>query len=227
METNIHNADLRWEYFFGRGELFSVSGFYKKFTNPIEVEPLENAGPNNIRPVNRDEADVYGFEVEFRKNFGFIHDKLTGLSIGTNFTYVRSRIELSEDQQDKYVLVGLEAPKNRELAGQSPYVVNASMTYSNSEIGTEINVSYNMKGKTLVLPGIGDIPDIFEDPFPSLNFKLSQAMGKDKQAKISVSANNLIGDNSELFYNFNDSYAGAYRSYSKGRKFSLGFSYSF
>lgn len=227
VETNIHNADLRWEYFFGRGEMVSVSGFYKKFINPIEVQPLENAGANDIRPVNQDAADVYGFEVEFRKNFGFAHEKLTGLAIGSNFTWVRSRMELSDDQREKYLLVGAEVPAYRAMAGQSSYVVNASLSYSHDEAGTEVALSYNMKGATLSLPGIGDIPDIYEASFHNLDLKFSQGLGKDKQARISLSAKNLLGDNQKHYYEFLDEEAGIYRSYSKGRGITLGLSYAF
>ena len=31
-QTNIDNADLRWEYFFGSGEMISASAFFKNFT---------------------------------------------------------------------------------------------------------------------------------------------------------------------------------------------------
>lgn len=226
VETSIHNADIRWEYFFGRGEIFSLSGFYKKFLNPIEVEPLENGGTNNIKPVNREEADVYGFEVEFRKNFGFITEKLRGLTIGTNFTYVRSRIDLSEDQKEKYELVGAEVPNSRDLMGQSPYVVNASLGYSNIGSGSEVTLTYNMKGKTLALVGVGALPDIYEDPFHNLDFKFSQQLGKDKRGKISLAAKNLLGDNNKLYYEFLGEEAGIYRGYSVGREISLGFSYT-
>ena len=226
VETNIHNADVRWEYFFGRGEMVSVSGFYKKFFNPIEIEPLQNAGAYNLTAVNRDQADLYGIELEFKKNLSFIHDKLTNLAIGANFTYVQSKINLSEDQQEKYTLVGLEAPNSRTLLGQSPYTVNASIGYSNVEIGTEFNVSYNVKGKTLAIVGIGDIPDVYEQMFHNLDVKFSQAFGKTDQAKISLSARNLLAQRSQLNYEYLDEMAGTFRSFSVGTSFALGFSYN-
>ncbi|MEZ5003394.1 MAG: TonB-dependent receptor [Chitinophagales bacterium] len=226
VETNIHNADLRWEFFFGRGEMVSVSGFYKKFINPIEIEPLENAGADNLTPVNREQADLYGVEVEFKKTLSFIHEKLSNLAIGGNFTYVQSKIDLSEDQKEKYELVGADAPNSRGLLGQSPYTVNASIGYSNVEIGTEVNLVYNVKGKTLAVVGIGDIPDIYESSFHHLDVKFSQSFGKSDQAKISVSAKNLLGQSSRLNYEFLDEVAGTFRSYSVGRSFSLGFAYT-
>lgn len=226
IETNIHNADLRWEYFFGRGELISLSGFYKKFNNPIEIEPLANSGIDDIQPVNRSEADVYGFEVEFRKNFGFIHEALRALSVNANYTFVKSKVDLSEDQKDKYEIVGAEAPASRDLMGQSPYTVNAGITYNNIGSGTQVNLSYNVKGKTLALVGVGSLPDVFEDPFHNLDFKFTQQLGKKSRGKISLTAKNLLGDNHEELHEFLEETAGVYRSYSKGRSIKLGFSYT-
>ena len=36
-QTDIQNIDIRWEVFGEGGEMFSVSGFYKSFKNPIEI----------------------------------------------------------------------------------------------------------------------------------------------------------------------------------------------
>lgn len=227
VETSIHNADLRWEYFFGRGETVSLSGFYKNFKNPIEVQPTRTGGADELNAVNRDAANLYGFEFEFRKNFDFIHTKLANLSLGANFTYVKSKIDLSENEQQKYILTQQDVPTSRTMLGQSPYTINTSLGYSNSEIGTQVSLSYNVKGKTLALVGIGGIPDVYEDPFHNLDFKFSQSFGKTKQAKLSFSAKNLIGDRSELNYEFLSEIIGTYRSYSRGRSFSVGFGYSF
>ena len=35
--TNIHNLDFRWEVFPDRGRTVSISAFYKKFVDPIEI----------------------------------------------------------------------------------------------------------------------------------------------------------------------------------------------
>ena len=36
--ATIHNADVRWEWFFGEGQVAAVSGFYKRFIDPIELQ---------------------------------------------------------------------------------------------------------------------------------------------------------------------------------------------
>ena len=39
--TRIHNADLRWEWFFDEGQVVAASLFDKRFTNPIELTILD------------------------------------------------------------------------------------------------------------------------------------------------------------------------------------------
>lgn len=236
-ETNIDNADLRWEYFFNRGEVVSVSAFYKNFTNPIEMVPFE-LSPNNIQPKNIKNAMVYGAELEVKKNFAFINEKLEGLSVGANFTYILSRvntkdIEVDADGTTEYDLRQANARNGetvktfRPMQGQAPYLVNAFINYSNDSIGLEANLSYNVQGKRLAIVGSGIVPDVYEDPFHSLNFKISYAFGKTDNMKLSFSAQNLLGDSFKQFYESYEAKNQIYRSYTNGRSFSLGFNYKF
>jgi len=103
--TQIHNADLRWEYFFNSGweyffnsgEMFSLSGFYKYFIDPIELVS-GRTDSKEIQPQNSEEASVLGGELEFRKNMGFINENLNNFSIGTNFTYVLTALTMTDKE---------------------------------------------------------------------------------------------------------------------------------
>ena len=66
-ETHINNYDLRWEYFYGRGEMISISGFYKTFDGHIELTAFDTA-PDQLTPRNSGNSTVLGVEIEFRKN---------------------------------------------------------------------------------------------------------------------------------------------------------------
>ena len=66
----IDNFDVRWEWFMNPGEIVSVSGFYKDFTNPIE-RVIVNAN-GNVQMKNVASAQLFGMEFEARKNLGFI-----------------------------------------------------------------------------------------------------------------------------------------------------------
>ncbi len=235
-ETKIHNADLRWEYFFKRGEIISVGGFFKHFTNPIELVPFQ-LSPNNIQPKNVNETFVFGAEMEFKKVLTKKESKIK-LDIGTNLTYIHSIVNtkdvvVDENGKTEYDIrlenarEGETVNQYRPMQGQSPYIVNGFVNLSLDSIGLEMNVSYNVQGEKLALVGSGIVPDVYEDPFHSLNFKASYKFGKKDQMKLSFSAKNLMNDNFEQFYKSYKAEKEIYRSYSKGMGFSLGFSYKF
>lgn len=205
-QTTIQNADLRWEYFFGRTELISASTFYKRFINPIEIVSFDLA-PNEVKPINAGVADVYGAEVEFRKAIGFIRENQKHISLvaGVNFTYVLSKIDMNQ----VFINKGTELISEKELRqqnardgetikdfrpmyGQSPYVLNAFVTFKNDSLGLVFNTSYNVQGPRLAVIGVGTLADVYEQPFHSLNMKISKNLGKSKLWNLSLAAQNIL-----------------------------------
>ena len=191
-QTLIHNADLRWESFFGRTELISASAFYKRFINPIEIV-ANVAAPNEFIPVNAGVADIYGAEFEFRKAIGFNREDQAHirLVVGGNFTYVVSRIDMNKVETEVGGVVKTEKEVRqanarvgevigdyRSMYGQSPYIINGFLNFSNDSLALSCNVSYNVQGKKLAVIGVGSLPDVFEQPFHSLNLKISKGLGK-------------------------------------------------
>ena len=205
-QTTIHNADLRFERFFGRTEIISASAFYKRFINPIELVSFDLA-PNEVKPVNAGVADVYGAELEIRKAIGFNAVNKSHLSfiIGSNFTYVVSKINMNKVMINKGTDLVTEKSLREENArdgekisdfrpmyGQSPYVVNAFVTFKNDSLGLTFNASYNVQGKRLAVIGVGRLSDVYEQPFHSLNMKISKEMGKSKSWNTSLAAQNIL-----------------------------------
>ncbi|MCB9032619.1 MAG: TonB-dependent receptor [Chitinophagales bacterium] len=226
VETDINNVDLRLEYFFGKGDIVSITGFYKNFKNPIEVQSFSSAAPNDLTASNRDKANLYGIEFELRKSLDFINPKLSGLQLGANVTYIKSSIDRTADEQYKYTKFNESISHKREMQGQSPYLINAFVSYAHPTSGTELNLSYNVKGKSIAIVSIGDYPYIYEDPFHNLDFKITQKLGKKDQFNLSFKANNLLGDNRNLYYEFLNLGKTNYRTFEEGRTFQLGFSWS-
>ncbi len=226
-QTHVNNLDIRWEKFFLGADLISLSGFYKHFNNPIELVAYE-LDPSSIQPRNVGQGQIFGAEIELKKSLGFISTKISDLSIHTNFTYVYSQIEMSEEEFSARQTIardGEVVSNKRSMQGQSPYIVNAGLNYSNSEMGLEANVSYNVQGKRLAIVG-GTAPDVFESPFHSLNTKLSQRFGKENRFRLSVSANNLLGSTRNKYYENFQATPALYEYLNPGRSFSLGFSYT-
>ena len=239
-QTDIHNFDLRWEYFFGRTELLSASAFYKHFNNPIELVTY-NTAPSNIQPLNTGTARVYGAEVEIRKAVGFTGKDQThlGFLIGANYTYVVSQVDMRESM----MTVGTELKSEKEIReenardgevignfrpmyGQSPYIINAFATFRNDSIGLVCNVSYNVQGKKLAVIGTGRIPDVFEQPFHSLNFKVSKTMGIDEQWQLSLTGKNLLLSTRRKLYESFNATPQIYSNFSPGMTFMASVSYN-
>jgi outer membrane receptor protein involved in Fe transport len=217
-QTLIHNADLRWEHFFGRTEIISASAFYKKFINPIEIV-ANVAAPNEFKPVNAGEADVYGAEFELRKAIGFKSKPHIQFTVGTNFTYIVSRIDMNKVQTEvggvtytekeirqANARVGEVVGDYRPMYGQSPYIVNAYINYRNDSLRLMFNLTYNVQGKKLAVIGVGSLPDVYEQPFHSLNLKVSKKFGKvhegesDPRWQASLRAQNLLNNARRRLY---------------------------
>lgn len=231
--TDIHNFDLRWELYPGLGNSISVAGFYKKFINPIEIVQYATQ-TGSFQPRNVGDGEIYGGEIEVKQNLDFINKKLKTLSFNANFTLTESRIELSETEYDSRVTNAREGQtieKYRDMANQAPYIINGGFSYRAGNDGgfkgLEAGIFYNVQGPTLQYVGIVDRPDIYAEPFHSLNFNMNYKFGKSDQMKIGLKVTNILNDKkSSVFrsYMADDMY---FRSLYQGRQVSMKFSYSF
>ena len=231
VETRINNFDVRWELFQNRGQMFSVSGFYKQFDNPIELVRIpESQTSADFQPRNVGDGELYGVEFEVRKSFEFISAALKNLSFNTNITFVESRIDMTDREFNSrlnYERVGETVSNTRQMAGQSPCVVNFGLVYNNPDAGLDAGLFYNVKGKTLEIVSSGLYPDVYLNSFNSLNFSINKKVGKDQNTTIDLKASNLLNDSVERVfssYNAADQY---FTRYSPGISFSLGLSHKF
>lgn len=231
VETRINNFDLRWEMYLKRGQLFSVSGFYKQFNDPIELVRIpEQQTSTEYQPRNVGDGTLYGVELEFRKNLDFISPALSNLNLNGNLTVVESKINMTDVEyksRKAFERTGEEIDRERQMAGQSPYVINGGVTYSNNEKGFETGVFYNVKGPTLTIVGAGLFPDIYIEPYHSLNFSVNKALGKDQNTNIDFKVSNILQSERISVYK---SYKAEDQLYSKlnpGISFSIGISHKF
>jgi outer membrane receptor protein involved in Fe transport len=155
--AEIKNYDLRYEIFPGRGQLFSVSGFYKDFLNPIE-QIASSAGDNEITYGNQPKAKVYGAEVEgriiigslfkFKSDSSLASKIFNNLTVFANYAYIRSQVQIAWGGTPP---VG--APNTRPLQGQSPYIINAGITYADNDNGFSLSAIVNRVGQRLYIVG--------------------------------------------------------------------------
>lgn len=229
--TYINNFDLRWELFMKRNQLLSASVFFKTFQDPIELVRIVAAQTTNeFQPRNVGEGRIYGVELEFRKALDFISPTLSNFSVNGNVTFTESTLDMSPTEfnaRERFEKEGENVDDSREMAGQAPYVINAGITYENFETSLDAGLFYNVQGETLVVVGSSLFPDVFTEPFHSLNFNLNKRFGVEDQVAVNVSINNILNDVREQFFqNFRaeDQY---FDRRSPGTSFGVGLSYSF
>ncbi|MDX1445691.1 TonB-dependent receptor [Lishizhenia sp.] len=242
IQTDIYNADIRWEAYLPNAQVYSVSAFYKKFINPIEIVSFDVA-PSEVKPINAGQADIFGFEFEVRQritNFNSSDTASKSLYFGLNATYVNSRIDMSKvliDKGNETVTEKQIREENardgevigqyRSMSGQSPFIINSYLNYVNRPLGLDININYNVQGERLSVVGIGRLPNVYEKPFHSLNFKISKKFGEEQNWKASISAQNLLNQKRQRVYQSYMSDSQIYDSFYRGMSFSGSVTFTF
>lgn len=226
--TYINNYDLRFEAYGEKTNFFAISAFAKTFDDPIELTFIREARGQFI-PLNLGDAKVFGAELEFRRNMGFIPG-WEDFSFNANISVIESQQSFSEDEEAARMdnlRTGETLDNYRQLQGQSPLLLNVGVAYDNDENGWQGGLVYNVQGKTLEIVGNGDIPDVYTLPFHNLKFNLSKEFGKDNSSKLSLKFENILNDNIESVYQSFGAEDKIFSSRYLGQAISLGYSYQF
>ncbi len=221
--TYIDNFDIRYEAFGENAQLFAISAFYKNLTDPIEIGFVA-ASFSNYKPLNLETANVFGLELELRKDLSTWFYGFENWKLNFNGSYIISDEKYSEDELKLRRLGLREGQKlgsSRPLQGQSPYLINAGIEYNNQDKGFQGGLFYNVQGKTLQVVGNGFYPDVYTKPFNSLNFNVIKQLKKNRTLTLKVT--NLLDDNRESdFIGFNEE-----RAYFSFRNIGRTFSFSY
>ncbi len=183
--TLINNYDLRWEWFSKPGEVFAVSFFFKDFSNPIELK-IHDAVNNVLTWVNVPRAAVRGIEFEIRRNLSAVYDVLKNFTVGSNFSYIQSFVDIDSEELASIKVYDSNASGTRQFQGQSPFIVNFYLNYDNPAQGWNANLYYNVFGKRLSAVGSVGSPDVYEKPFNMLNLSISKKIMQNISIKISA-----------------------------------------
>ncbi|GAB4021766.1 MAG: hypothetical protein Fur0010_24830 [Bdellovibrio sp.] len=181
--TVIRSIDLRTEWYGVGKDVFSIGVFQKNFDRPIE-SIIRPGTEGKLSFDNALSAQNRGLELEFNKSLRFISRRIEPLSIGGNFSWIKSEITLDPAKS------GVLTNENRPLQGQSPYVYNLNIDYDNKDTGTIITLLYNIFGERISDVGSGGAPDIVEQPFAQLDLVASQKLSKNFSLKFKLK--NLI-----------------------------------
>lgn len=243
-QTEILNLDLRYEWFFGPREILSVAGFYKNFDGHIELVAFETA-PDNLKPRNSGTATVAGIELEARKQLGFIADGsdffgtfFDRLFIGGNITLVQSAVDMREvktgnseeteyDLRSNNLREGEVLDNYRDMAGQSPYAINANLSYEIIERKINVSFAYNVQGEQLSIIASGLNPDVYTKPFHSFDMNAYWSFGEDYRSKVSFGVQNILDQSRTMVYRSYGAQDEIFQDFAPGRTFRLKYNYTF
>jgi len=184
----IFNTDARIEWYPTATEIISLGVFYKDFKNPIEQKILYTGSGWNYTFDNAPKAKSYGIELDIRKTLHELEKSehfsfLKNLTLILNASLIKSVIEADQTTERK---------KERELQGQSPYIINLGAYYQDQKARFSAGVMYNKAGKRLSTVGDKTTPHVYEMPFSSLDITLEK--GISKWASVKLGLKNVLDD---------------------------------
>ncbi|MBU6157560.1 MAG: TonB-dependent receptor [Bacteroidetes bacterium] len=180
--ASIENYDLRYEFYPGKAQVISVSGFYKKFTDPIELISATNQD-RTLTYKNTPGAKLLGLELEVRTLLGGLFKSgeksfLNKLIFFGNLTLLDSKVRLRVIDSNNYYF-----NRTRPMQGQSSYVINGGFTYQDDVRNFSSTLSLNRYGQRIFLASNGDAtsegilfePNLWENGRTQLDFQVTKS----------------------------------------------------
>ena len=135
------------------GESVSAGVFYKYFDHPIESVVAVSAVSGSVATfANATSATNFGVELDLRRRLD-----VANLTAAANTSFVASRVNLSDTEGNRTL-------EKRPLQGQSPWVVNAQLSWDDLDRRRSVALLYNVFGPRIVDVGTSGIPDTYEMP---------------------------------------------------------------
>ncbi|WP_159469307.1 TonB-dependent receptor [Dyadobacter sp. 3J3] len=220
---SIQNIDLRYEFYPKDGEVISIAGFYKHFKNPIESRIRYSGSGVTFTVDNAEKAYAYGAEIEVRKSL----KEITNSAFINNLTLVLNGSVIKSD-----VLTGFAGQEaNRQLQGQSPYLINTGIYYTEPTLGLQVNALYNVIGKRIFLVGDNAVqPTVYEMPRNVIDLNIIKAIGQHMELKVGVQ--DLLNQQFRLIQDSNldgkiTKVDESYQKYRRGTYSTIGLTYKF
>ncbi|MEE1876914.1 TonB-dependent receptor domain-containing protein [Altererythrobacter litoralis] len=242
-DSELFNAEARAEYYFGRGNRVSLTGFYKEIDNPIE--PYVSIGADTsftTRFANAPKAQLFGAEADFQWTKPLFDWGATGwletkqLIFVANYTYTQSELKVTAGDTTRIFTAGVGPIETDAalffndgdpLTGQSDHLVNLQLGIEDQDKLQQFTFLLNYASKRVTRRGTAGLPDIVEDPGLTLDFVARQEVKLFKQPlELKFEARNIFG-RGNFEYLKNDANRIEINSYDLGTSFSFGISAEF
>ena len=225
-DSELWNAEVRAEWYMGRDERLTASGFYKKIKNPIETyTTITDTYAVTTSFANAPEATLYGAEVEAQKYIPldamaspFFQTRRVALI--ANYTYTQSELKVGEgDTTIPYTYTTGDLPAASDyfvdgapLTGQSDHLVNLQIGLEDTEKLSQQTLLLTYASPRVTSRGPNLQPDIKEKPGLQLDFVARQGVKLPGgiNSEVKFEARNITGrkyqefqeqDGNKVYYN--------------------------
>lgn len=194
--ATIKNFDIRYDLYPGKGQLFSISYFVKQFTNPIEI--IQQVNNKTITYQNAKSAKNAGVEIEFRtllsSLFGLSESSvLEKFTLFSNAAVINSAVDVSNVNEGN-------KEKERPLQGQSPYIFNAGLQFSDKDSGFIFSSNVNRVGNRIAIGSSQVEPAIWEKSRTFLDLQIAKAFYNNK-IELKLNVQNVLAQDLIFYQN--------------------------
>ncbi|AWX44097.1 hypothetical protein HME9304_01097 [Flagellimonas maritima] len=187
--SEIFNYDLKYEWFLTPREIISLGVFFKQINDPVNRVTARDATGDQRYFRTGDQADVFGVELEFRKNILKNIEDEPLLNLGFNLAW-------TDTKQDLRSIGGTFTTSfNRtesELEGASDIIFNTDLSFTptigNFKPKATLVGSY-FSDRIFAL-GAGTVGDIIEESVTTLNLVIINPITKNFE--LGLTARNLL-----------------------------------
>ena len=200
--TTSYNFDLSGEYYFESVGLVSLGFFYKNVKDVIADEKWKSTNDPNIpagllnedgepvkyeitKPINAYDADLFGLEFAYQRDFGFIAPVLKCIGFYGTYTYTHSSTKNHQFEHRT-----MEEGEDIKMTGSPEHTANASLYFEKK--GLNVRLSYNFASEFVDEFGTVAALDRYYDKVNYLDANASYTFGDKFKTTFYVEANNLL-----------------------------------
>jgi len=210
-DSQLTNAEARYEWYYGRDEQISIAGFYKRIANPIETFISFSDNLIITSFANAPRANLYGVEVETQKYFdlssvgdGAFWASRRAVFIA-NYTFTDSKLSVRPGDPAAVFssAANLATDYFRDgapLTGQSDHLVNVQIGLEDTDKLSQQTLLLSYASDRVTSRGAQGQPDVIQRPGFRLDFVARQGVEIAKKLiELKLELRNITGTRYQEF----------------------------
>jgi hypothetical protein len=125
-----------------------------------------------------------------RKKLDFL-SALKNFTFTSNLSYIYNRVKSAATSL------------NRPMQGQSPYLINTGLQYDLEKYGISSTLLFNEIGRRIAYVGNDQVPAIWENPRPLLDFQFAKKLLKNN-AEVKLNVSDILNHKAIFYHDLND-----------------------